>query len=109
MSFSQGMMNLVSKTINDSNIDFNKFPASKVRQLAKKMESSKATANYIMQVASEPQATQVHLMRHQCIEISIQQISKKTKEIPYIRASHKQALPERQTKTKNATSAKKKL
>ena len=33
----------VSKTINDSNIDLNKFPASKVGQLAKKMESSKGT------------------------------------------------------------------
>ena len=37
----------VSKTINDSNIDLDKFPASKVRQLAKKMESSKATARHI--------------------------------------------------------------
>ena len=31
----------VSKTINDSNIDLETFPGSKVRQLAKKMESSK--------------------------------------------------------------------
>ena len=46
----------VSKTINYINLDLNKFPASKVRQLAKKMESSKATAMYIKQVASEPQA-----------------------------------------------------
>ena len=37
----------VSKTINDSHIDLNTFPASKVRQFAKKMESSKATAKYI--------------------------------------------------------------
>ena len=33
----------VSKAINDSNIDLDKFPASRVRQCAKKMESSKAT------------------------------------------------------------------
>ena len=33
----------VSKTINDSNIDLDRFPASKVRQLAKKMESSNLT------------------------------------------------------------------
>ena len=46
----------VSKTIHDSNIDLNKFPTSKVRQLAKKMESSKAMAKYIKQVASDPQA-----------------------------------------------------
>ena len=41
----------VSKTINDSNMDLEKFPASKVRQLEKKMESSKATACHIKQVA----------------------------------------------------------
>ena len=37
----------VSKTINDSSIDMDKFPKSKVKQLVKKMESSKATARYI--------------------------------------------------------------
>ena len=31
----------VSCTINDSNIDLDKFPASKVRQMAKKLETSK--------------------------------------------------------------------
>ena len=55
----------VSKAINDSNIDLEKFPASKVRQLAKKMESSKSTARHIKQVASGPQVAQVNLMRHQ--------------------------------------------
>ena len=59
----------VSKTINDSNIDLNRFPASKVRQLAKKMESSKATAKHIKQVASNPQAAKTHLMCHQCTEL----------------------------------------
>ena len=34
----------VSKTISDGSVDLEKFPASKVRQLAKKLESSKATA-----------------------------------------------------------------
>ena len=37
----------VTKTINDSNIDLDKFPASKGRQLAKKMESSKAFPKHI--------------------------------------------------------------
>ena len=37
----------VSNTINDSNIDLNMFPASKVRQHANKMKSSKATAKHI--------------------------------------------------------------
>ena len=55
----------VSKTINDSNIDLEKFPASKVRQLAKKMESSKSSARHIKQVASDPQVAEVNLMRHQ--------------------------------------------
>ena len=35
----------VTKTINEGNVDIQKFPASKVQQLARKMESSKATAN----------------------------------------------------------------
>ena len=55
----------VSKTINDSNIDLDKFPASKVRKLAKKMESSKAIARHIKQVASDPEAAQINFMRQQ--------------------------------------------
>ena len=55
----------VSKTINDSNIDLDKFPTSKVRQLAKKMESSKVTTRHIKQVASNPQVAQINLMYHQ--------------------------------------------
>ena len=46
----------VSKTINDSNVDLKKFPASKVRKLAKKMESSKGSVHHIKQVAGDPQA-----------------------------------------------------
>ena len=42
----------VSKTINDSNIDLDRFPASKVRQLAKKTESSRSIARHIKAVAS---------------------------------------------------------
>ena len=49
------------------------------RQLAKKMESSKATAKYIKQVASEPQATQVHLMRFQCTELPPNKFQRKQK------------------------------
>ena len=46
----------VSKTINECSVDLQKFPASKVRQLAKKMEASKATTcHHIKQVASDPQ------------------------------------------------------
>ena len=55
----------VSKTINDNSIDFDKFTASKVRQLAKKMKASKTTAWHMRQVASDPQAALINLMRHQ--------------------------------------------
>ena len=55
----------VSKTINDSNTDLEKFPASKVRQLVKKMESSKSTTRHIKAVASDSQVAQVNLLRHQ--------------------------------------------
>ena len=55
----------VSKTINDSNIDLDKFPASKERQLAKKMGSSKSTARHIRQATSDSQVAHFNLMRHQ--------------------------------------------
>ena len=54
----------VSKTINDSNIDLEKSPASKVKQLAKRLESSKSTVRHIKKMCSEQQATQVNLLRH---------------------------------------------
>ena len=53
----------VSKTINDSKIDLEKFPASRVRQLAKMMEFSKSTTRHIKAVASDPQVAQVNLLR----------------------------------------------
>ena len=59
----------VSKTINGGNVDLNTFPASKVKQLAKRMESSKATACHIKQVSGDPQAAQINLLRHQGIEL----------------------------------------
>ena len=59
----------LSKTINDSNIDLEKIPASKVRQLSKRLESSKSTARHIKKMSSDPQTTQVNLFRHQRTEI----------------------------------------
>ena len=59
----------VSKTINDSNINLEKFPASKVRQLAKRLESSKSTIRHIKKMSSELQATQVNLLSHQRTEL----------------------------------------
>ena len=55
----------VMKTINEGNVDIQKFPASKVCQLAKKIESSKAMAKHIRQVAGDIPAAQVQLMHHQ--------------------------------------------
>ena len=59
----------VCKTVNDSNIDLEKFPASKDRQLAKRLESSKSTASHIKKMSSEPQATLGNLLRYQRREI----------------------------------------
>ena len=59
----------VTKTINEGNVNIQKIPASKVQQLAKKMESSKATAKHIRQVAGDLPAAQIHLMHHQHTEL----------------------------------------
>ena len=64
----------VPKTINDSNIDLDKFPANKVRQLAKMMESSKETARHIKQVASDLQVAQINLMQHRSPSKQIQEV-----------------------------------
>ena len=60
----------VSKTIKDSNIDLDKFPTSKVWQLAKEMESSKSTARHIKAVAGDPQVAQFYLIRHQRTDLT---------------------------------------
>ena len=52
----------VLRTITEGSVDLDKFPTSRVCQLAKKFESSKATAWHIKQVASDLQATQINLM-----------------------------------------------
>ena len=58
-----------TKAINEGNVNIQKFPASKVQQLAKKMESSKATAKHIRQVAGDLPAAQIQLMQHQHTEL----------------------------------------
>ena len=59
----------ISKTLDEGHVTLNKFPASKVRQMAKKLESSQATAKHIKQVTNEPHATQINLLRHQRTEL----------------------------------------
>ena len=55
----------VSKTLNEGCADLQQYPASKVHQLAKKLESSKATAHHIQQATSNAQVAQINLLRHQ--------------------------------------------
>ena len=55
----------VSRTITDGSIDLDMFPASRIQQLAKKLESSKATIRHINHVSGEPQATHINLLRQQ--------------------------------------------
>ena len=55
----------VSRTITEGSVDLEKFPVSRVCQLAKTLKSSMATVCHIKQVAGDPQATQINLMRHQ--------------------------------------------
>ena len=79
----------VSKTINDGNVDLEKFKESRIRQLVKRMESSKATAKHIKQVAGGPQAVQINLMRHQCTELSSGKHKKKKPFVKSRQPSHK--------------------
>ena len=67
----------ISRTISDGSVNLDKFPASRVRQLAKKLESSKATARHIKQVSGEPQAAQINLLHHQRTELPQHRYKKK--------------------------------
>ena len=55
----------VSKTLNEGHVELSKFPAGKVRQMSKKLESSQATPKHMRHVTKDPQATQISLLRHQ--------------------------------------------
>ena len=70
-------MKIFFQKINGGSVDLEKFPASKVCQLAKKLESSKATARHIRQVAGDLQAAQINLMQHQHTELSTGKNKKK--------------------------------
>ena len=52
----------VSKTLNEGHVELSKLPASKLRQLAKKFESSQATAKHMKQITRDPQVVQVNLL-----------------------------------------------
>ena len=67
----------VSRTISDGSVDWDKFPANRVSQLAKKYESSKVTMRHIKQVSGEPQATQINLLCHQRTKLPQHRYKKK--------------------------------
>ena len=55
----------IAKTINEGNTNLEQYPATKVWQMAKKLESRKATAKHIKQHTSSMQgATQVNVLQH---------------------------------------------
>ena len=67
----------VSRTISDGSVDLDKFPASRVCQLAKKLERLKAMVRHIKQVSGEPQAAQINLLHHQRTELPPHRYKKK--------------------------------
>ena len=79
----------VSKITNEGDLD--KFPASKVCQLARKMESFKATARHIKQVAGDPQVAQINLMHHQHTELSNVKYKKKKSSAKQKQVQHNNA------------------
>ena len=80
----------VSSTISDGSIDLDKFPASRVCQLAKRMESSKATVHHIKEVAGNPQAEQINLLRNQHTELPTGKYKKKKIPVNPKQSNHKQ-------------------
>ena len=81
---------LVSRTISDGSVDLDSFPPSRVCQLAKRMESSKATVQHIKQVAGDPQAAQINLLRHQCTELPAGKYKKKRSSVKPKQSNQKQ-------------------
>ena len=61
----------ISKNLDEGHVSLKNFPASKFRQMAKKLEGSQATAKHIKQVTNEPHATQINLLRHQRTELPL--------------------------------------
>ena len=80
----------MSRTVSDGSVHLDKFPASRACQLAKRMESSKATAHHIKQVADDPQAVQINLLRHQCTELPAGKYKKKKSSVKPKQSNHKQ-------------------
>ena len=71
-------------------MDLDKFPASRVWQLAKRIKSSKATACHIKQVAGDLKAVQINLLRHQCTELPAEKYKKKKSSVKPRQSNYKQ-------------------
>ena len=60
----------IAKTIKEGNTDLAQYPAAKVWQMAKNLESSKATAKHIKQHTSTMQGTaQINVLWHNCTSL----------------------------------------
>ena len=60
-----------------------------MQQLAKRMDSSKATVWHIKQVAGDPQAVQINLLRQQCTELPTGKYKKKKPDAKSRQSSYK--------------------
>ena len=80
----------VSRTISDGNVNLDKFPVSKVQQLAKRTKSSRATAHHIKQVLGDSQAVQINLLRHQHTELPAGKYKKKKSSVKSRQPNYKQ-------------------
>ena len=69
----------ISKTLDEGHVSLKNFPASRVRQMAKKLEGSQAIAKHIKQVTNEPLSTQINLLRHQRTELPPTKFQRKQK------------------------------
>ena len=54
------------------------------------MESSKATVHHIKQLAGDPQAEQINLLRHQCTELPAGKYKKKKSSVKSRQSNYKQ-------------------
>ena len=80
------------KTLDEGHVSLKNFPASRVRQMAKKLEGSQATAKHIKQVTNEPHAAQINLLRHQRTELPPTKFQRKQNKRIQTKAASKQEI-----------------
>ena len=86
-----GTMLCKPRTINEGSVGLDRFPASMVHQLVKKMESSRTTARHIRQVVGDPQTVQINLMFHQGTELPSGKNKKRKPEVKQRQPHHRNA------------------